>query len=32
MGKDHSIFSGVKGKVVFTKGKSDRTTVSVKPN
>ena len=32
MGKDHSIFSVVKGKVVFKKGKSDRTTVSVKPN
>ena len=32
MGKDHSIFSVVKGKVVFRKSKSDRTFVSVKPN
>ena len=32
MGKDHSIFSVVKGKVVFKKTKSDRTFVSVKPN
>ena len=32
MGKDHSIFSVAKGKVVFKKGKSDRTYVSVKPN
>ena len=32
MGKDHSIFSVVKGKVVFKKSKSDRTFVSVKPN
>ena len=32
MGKDHSIFSLVKGKVEFKKGKSDRTFVSVKPN
>ena len=32
MGKDHSIFSVVKGKVVFKKSKSDRTYVSVKPN
>ena len=32
MGKDHSIFSVVEGKVVFKKGKSDRTVVSVKPN
>ena len=32
MGKDHSIFSLVKGKVVFKKTKSDRTLVSVKPN
>ena len=31
MGKDHSIFSVVKGKVVFKKSKSDRTYVSVKP-
>ena len=32
MGKDHSIFSIVKGKVVFKKSKSDRTFVSVKPH
>ena len=32
IGKDHSIFSVVKGKVVFKKTKSDRTFVSVKPN
>ena len=32
MGKDHSIFSVVKGKVVFKKSKSDRNYVSVKPN
>ena len=32
MGKDHSIFSVVKGKLVFKKSKSDRTYVSVKPN
>jgi large subunit ribosomal protein L27 len=32
MGKDHSIFSLVKGKVEFIKKKSDRTFVSVKPN
>ena len=32
MGKDHSIFSIIKGKVVFKKSKSDRTFVSVKPN
>ena len=32
MGKDHSIFSLVKGKVEFKKTKSDRTFVSVKPN
>ena len=32
MGKDHSIFSIVKGKVEFKKSKSDRTYVSVKPN
>ena len=32
MGKDHSIFSVVKGKVIFKKSKSDRTYVSVKPN
>ena len=32
MGKDHSIFSIVKGKVEYKKNKSDRTYVSVKPN
>ncbi len=32
MGKDHSIFSLVKGKVEFKKTKSDRTFVSVRPN
>ena len=32
MGKDHSIFSVVEGKVVFKKSKADRTFVSVKPN
>ena len=32
MGKDHSIFSLIKGKVEFKKTKSDRTFVSVKPN
>jgi len=32
MGKDHSIFSVVKGEVVFKKSKSNRTYVSVKPN
>ena len=32
MGKDHSIFSVIKGKVVFKKTKLDRTFVSVKPN
>ena len=32
MGKDHSIFSVIKGKVVFKKTKADRTLVSVKPN
>ena len=32
MGKDHSIFSVVKGKVEFKKNKSDKTYVSVKPN
>ena len=32
MGKDHSIFSLVKGKVEYKKSKSDRTYVSVKPN
>ena len=32
IGKDHSIFSLVKGRVEFKKTKSDRTFVSVKPN
>ena len=32
MGKDHSIFSVIKGKVIFKKSKSDKTFVSVKPN
>ena len=32
MGKDHSIFSKVKGKVEIKKSKSDKTFVSVKPN
>ena len=32
MGKDHSIFSVIKGEVIFKKSKSDRTVVSVKPN
>ena len=32
MGKGHSIFSVIKGKVIFKKSKSDRTVVSVKPN
>ena len=32
MGKDHSIFSVIKGKVIFKKSKSDRTIFSVKPN
>ena len=32
MGKDHSIFSVVKGKVEYKKTKLDRTFVSVKPN
>ena len=32
IGKDHSIFSLVKGKVEYKKTKSDRTYVSVKPN
>ena len=32
MGKDHSIFSLVKGKVKFTKSKLNRTFVSVIPN
>ena len=32
MGKDHSIYSLIKGKVEFKKIKSNRTSVSVKPN
>ena len=32
MGKDHSIYSLIKGKVEFKKKKYDRTFVSVKPN
>ena len=32
MGKDHSIFSVIKGKVIFKKTRSDKTLVSVKPN
>ena len=32
MGKDHSIYSLIEGKVEFKKIKSDRTSVSVKPN
>ena len=32
IGKDHSIFSLVKGKVEYKKTKFDRTYVSVKPN
>ena len=32
IGKDHSIFAKVEGKVEFKKTKSDRTFVSVKPN
>tara|TARA_A100000164_G_C21632257_1_gene641792 strand:+ start:286 stop:540 length:255 start_codon:yes stop_codon:yes gene_type:complete len=32
IGKDHSIYSLIKGKVEFKKTKSDRTFVSVKPN
>ncbi len=32
IGKDHSIFSLIEGKVEFKKIKSNRTFVSVKPN
>ena len=32
IGKDHSIYSLIIGKVEFKKTKSDRTFVSVKPN
>jgi large subunit ribosomal protein L27 len=32
MGKDHSIYSLIEGKIEFKKIKSNRTFVSVKPN
>jgi len=32
MGKDHSIYSLIEGKIEFKKRKFDRTFVSVKPN
>jgi large subunit ribosomal protein L27 len=32
IGKDHSVFALIKGKVEFKKKKSDKTFVSVKPN
>ena len=32
MGKDHTIFSLVDGKVVFTRKKDNKTFVSVEPN
>ena len=32
IGRDHSIYSLIKGTVEFKKSKSDRTFVSVKPN
>ena len=32
MGKDHTLFSLVDGKVVFTRKKDNKTFVSVKPN
>ena len=32
MGKDHTLFSLVDGKVVFTRKKNNRTFVSVEPN
>ena len=32
MGKDHTLFSLVDGKVVFTKRKDNKTFVSVEPN
>ena len=32
MGKDHSIYALIEGKIEFKKSKFDRTFVSVKPN
>ena len=32
MGKDHTLFALVDGKVVFTKKRNDRSYVSVEPN
>ena len=32
MGKDHTLFSLVDGKVVFTRKKDNKTSVSVEPN
>jgi large subunit ribosomal protein L27 len=32
MGKDHTLFSLVEGKVVFTRKKDNKTFVSVEPN
>ena len=32
MGKDHTLFALVDGKVVFTKNRNDRSYVSVEPN
>ena len=32
MGKDHTLFAIVDGKVVFTKKRNDRSYVSVEPN
>jgi len=32
MGKDHTLFSLIDGKVVFTRKKDNKTFVSVKPN
>ena len=32
MGKDHTIFALVEGKVAFSKGKGDRTFVNVTPS
>ena len=32
MGKDHTLFAVVDGKVVFTKKRNDRSYVSVEPN
>jgi large subunit ribosomal protein L27 len=32
MGKDHTLFSLVNGKVVFTRKKNNKTFVSVEPN